>query len=58
MNIAALSTELNMIETQNQIGVALLSKAMDNMEVTGDGMVKMMEQSVNPAVGQNVDIYV
>ena len=58
MDIAALSTSLSMVETQNQLGVMLLGKSMDTAEVLGDGMVKMMEQSVNPNVGQNIDIYV
>lgn len=63
MDIAALSTSLNAIDTTSQIGVAVLSKAMDNSETIGEGIVQMidsaaMERSVNPAVGSNFDMYV
>ena len=54
---------LSAIDTTNQVGVALLSKAMDNSQAIGAGIVEMidsaaMERSVNPAVGSNFDMYV
>ncbi|MBO5485786.1 MAG: YjfB family protein [Eubacterium sp.] len=63
MDIAALSMSLGAIDTTNQVGVALLSKAMDNSQAIGAGIVEMidsaaMERSVNPAVGSNFDMYV
>jgi len=63
MDIAALSMSLSAIDTTNQVGVALLSKAMDNSQAIGAGIVEMidsaaMERSVNPAVGSNFDMYV
>lgn len=63
MDVAALSMSLSAIDTTNQVGVALLSKAMDNSQAIGAGIVEMidsaaMERSVNPAVGSNFDMYV
>ncbi len=63
MDVAALSMSLSAIDTTNQVGIALLSKAMDNSQVIGAGIVEMidsaaMERSVNPAVGSNFDMYV
>ncbi|MBO5336062.1 MAG: YjfB family protein [Lachnospiraceae bacterium] len=63
MDIAGLSMALSHIETNNQVGTALLSKAMDASEVMGAGIVEMidaaaMERSVNPAVGANFDMYI
>lgn len=61
MDIAGLSTDLNMLEIQSKVGTAVLSKAMDTNETLGAGLVEMidaaaMERSVNPAVGGNVDL--
>ena len=63
MDIAALSTALAHVETLGQVGTALLSKAMDTNESLGAGLVEMidaaaMERSVNPGVGENIDIRV
>ena len=50
-----------MMDVQSQVGIKMLSKAIDLGEDMGAGMVQMldaaaMERSVNPAVGGNVDI--
>lgn len=58
MDIAALSTSMTMSDINSQIGVAVLSKNLDTIEDLGAGMVKMMELSVNPAVGGNIDVLV
>lgn len=42
---------------QEAVGIRMLSKQIDMADVTGAGMVKMMEQSVNPYVGSNFDQY-
>ena len=62
MDIAGVSMALSQIKTSNDVGVAVLSKAMDTNESLGDGLVRMlekadMERSVNPKVGSNVDLY-
>lgn len=38
------------------IGTMMLKKTMDLQEAQGSQMVQMMEQSVNPGLGQNIDI--
>ncbi len=56
MDIAAVSTAMSMANLQTDIGVAVLSKSMDNMETMGEGMKKILESSVTPHIGGNVDI--
>ncbi len=58
MDIAALSMSLNQINTSSEVGVAMLSKALETQETMGAEMVKMMEQSVNPHIGANIDVSV
>lgn len=58
MDIPALSIALNSITLSNDIGTALLAKSLDTMEVLGDGMEKMLEASVTPHLGQNIDYLV
>ena len=53
MNIPELSTAMANVNLQNQVGVAVLSKALDSTEESG-----AMELSVNPNVGSNFDMYV
>ena len=56
MDITAMSGIISQGQTITNVGVAMLSKNLDMIETLGDGMVKMMEQSVNPDLGQNVDV--
>lgn len=59
MNINALSsTNISLTDTgnMNQIDFAMLKKSLDNVETSGAALTKMMEQSVNPNLGANIDI--
>lgn len=56
MDIAGLSTALSTVNVTNDVSVAMLSKSLDVLEENGEGMIKMMESSVTPNLGQNVDI--
>lgn len=63
MDIAALSTTLASMDTLGKVGTAVLNKTMDMNEVLGAGLVEMidaaaMERSVNPGVGENIDVRV
>lgn len=58
MVIASLSTAMSTQNILNDVGVAMLSKSLDTVEDMGDGMVKIMESSVTPYLGQNIDYYV
>lgn len=56
MDIASLSTALSMTKLNNDIGILMLGKQLDAAETMGDSMVKLMEQSVTPHLGGNIDI--
>ncbi|MBO6133495.1 MAG: YjfB family protein [Lachnospiraceae bacterium] len=51
---AALSLKQGMM--MSEIGTAVLAKAIDTSEELGSEMINMMERSVNPAIGGNVDV--
>lgn len=40
------------------IGIAVLAKSLDTVKQSGQNMIKMMEQSVNPNLGKNIDLKV
>lgn len=50
------TTVLSNANTNSDIGIALLDKAMDADKQAGDDLTKMLERSVNPMLGQNIDI--
>jgi hypothetical protein len=56
MYIAGLSTNLSTINVVNDVQVAVLRQSLDTLETSGDSLTKMMEASVNPELGQNIDI--
>lgn len=62
MNIPELSTALANVNLMNQVGIAVLDKAMENSEAAGESLINMMDRSmelsVNPTVGSNFDMYI
>lgn len=62
MDIAAMSTVLAQGNVQAQVSVAVMNKVTDVMEQNGAQLLEMMkstnvlENSVNPHVGGNIDI--
>ena len=56
MDIAGLSTNLSTINVVNDVQVAVPRQSLDTLETSGDSLTKMMEASVNPELGQNIDI--
>ena len=58
IDIAALSTSMSTSNLLTEVSFALCNMAMEDMEVNAEGLRKMMEQSVNPHIGQNIDISV
>ena len=63
MDIASASMVLSQTKSLNQVGTALLSKALDTDAILGQNLVEMidsaaMERSVNPHIGSNIDILV
>ncbi|MEG0805414.1 MAG: YjfB family protein [Lachnospiraceae bacterium] len=58
MDIAGLSIAMSTARVSNEVSTAVLGKNLDTMEQMGDGMKKMLEKSVTPELGQNMDIRV
>lgn len=56
MDITALSTILSYQNTNNDISILMLSKSLDLIDTMGEGMKKIMEQSVLPHLGNTIDI--
>ncbi|MCM1497530.1 MAG: YjfB family protein [Clostridium sp.] len=50
------TTVLANANTQSAVGMAMLNKALDADKANGDTLASMLERSVNPLVGQNIDI--
>ena len=58
LNIARYASISAQNSTMEGVGIAMLSKAMDMQEQMGAELTQMMEQSVNPGVGANIDLRV
>ena len=59
IDIPSLSMAMSQNKVMNDVGVAMLSKSLDTFTEAGDMMTKVvMEQSVNPDIGGNIDISV
>lgn len=56
MNIPALPSSLDMTTLSGQVSLKVLSMSLDNLETSGEGIRKMMEMSVAPNLGGNIDI--
>lgn len=56
MGIGMSTTVLSNANTNTAVGMRLLDKALETDQMNGDAMARMLEQSVNPMVGQNIDI--
>ncbi len=55
MTLSALSIGASSIDTSNTIGLAMVKKSLESIEQNGDNLTKMMEASVTPYLGQNID---
>ncbi len=62
MDIPALSMALSQNSILNDVGIAMLSKSLDNMQEMGEAMVSTIEAapavSLDPNLGANIDIRV
>ena len=63
MDIAGLSMGISQAKVVTDVSTAMLAKSLDMMETIGDGMAEliqrsMMENSVTPNLGGNIDIMV
>lgn len=56
MDIAALSMALSQMNVRQEASISVMKKSMDQAEVNGENVVKMLEQSVQPHLGGSVDL--
>lgn len=56
MDVAALSISMKQGQLMQQVGIAVMKKAMTNAETSTEALLKVLQQSVQPNLGQNVDI--
>ena len=56
MDIAALSMASSQANIMTQVNTALLSMNLDTVENASKNMIKVLEQSVSPNLGQNIDV--
>ncbi|NLX63541.1 MAG: putative motility protein [Clostridiaceae bacterium] len=56
MDIAAVSVLMKQQQLIQQVGLSVMKKAMSSTETSTEALIKMMEQSVQPNLGQNIDI--
>lgn len=58
MDIASYSMANASLSVMSNVSVAMLDKTLDLQKTMGDNITRMMEQSVNPSLGRNIDIRV
>ena len=58
IDIARFATISAQNTTMEGVGIAMMKNALDMQEEMGAAMTQMMEQSVNPNLGANVDLRV
>lgn len=58
MNIAGLSIYMKQSQLASQVTLAVTKKVMDVSDENAQQMIKMLEMSVNPDLGKNIDALV
>lgn len=58
MTISSLPIATSPTISSEVIGTAVMAKSLDTAEIAGQAMIQMMEQSVSPNLGINVDLRV
>lgn len=56
MDIAAYAMMNAQVQVSQGVSTQVLKKTIDLQEAQGSQLVQMMEQSVNPGLGQSIDI--
>lgn len=57
-SIANMSMSLSQANLMNQVSTQVLSMSLDTFEGAASELTKLMESSVNPNLGSNIDIQV
>lgn len=55
MRIAALSVDMNLAKTQQELGISVLKMAMETENSSVEEALEIVE-SLDPALGQNLDV--
>lgn len=55
-SIGSIGLSVTDVDTMNQIDISMLKKSIDTVEQSGAMLIQMMEQSINPNLGSNIDI--
>ena len=58
MTISSLPAATSQPVNSTTVGIAVLAKSLDTIEQSGQSMIQMMEKSVSPNLGQNIDMRV
>lgn len=58
MDIASASIALSQANLSQAVGISVLKMATDQSAQQGQGLVQMLERSVQPNLGSNLDIRV
>lgn len=53
-----IGSSVSPVTLQEYVGAAVLGQSLDMAETLGAGMVQMMERSVTPELGGNIDVYI
>lgn len=56
MSVASMSMVQAQSNVMQQVNLAVMDNALEQMQVNSDALTKMMETSVNPNLGQSIDI--
>lgn len=56
MDVAAVSVLMKQGQVMQQVGTAVMKKAMESAEMSTEALLQVLEQSVQPNLGQNIDI--
>ena len=56
MDVAMTSMALSQSQLMTNVNIAVLKQTLNTVEDATAGLIKMMELSVNPNLGQNIDI--
>ena len=56
MDIAKLSIMMSQSQLKNQASLSVMKKTMDTAEIQSEQMIRMLEQSVQPHLGANINL--
>ena len=56
LNLSMSSNVLSNANTRSSVSTEVLNKTLDTDKANGQALTRMLERSVNPMIGQNIDI--